>query len=376
MKKYLFFALALFSIGAVVLFASAKPVYAKGSGQSLLNYMIGSLAEAVENIVPPVPLQEQVEEQAEEEFVNPQEVQQVLRELKDIKRELGRIKKQAAKMANVADEVNSLNSFLDQANDFQVKINSGENLRDAIQDFRDARLWDEMNKIRTKIELPKEIKQWGKDIARAEKLIKQKKIQALSSEFGLDLTVGQSKLDEIKTVINNVQNSYNSGDLENAMEEFNDARQDFNPGEISSLLQRLQEISAPIKKIKDTEIKSQIKEVLSEVIENFNDGEFRLAREIFEDNFRDLQRAIFSASGRKYNKKGLMGTIEKIDKKMKEKVDGTKARIQPPPQDNNTNQPPASSAPASSSSSSAASSVSSSASSSSVSSPPASTPAN
>ncbi len=313
LKKFFCFALIL------TILATASPVYAKSKIQSFFDLFLGALVNVVEEIIPPAPLPEKVEEQAEEEFVNPQEVKQVLRELKDIKRELNKFAKQLAKLPNSSDDLNAINSLLEQTSNFQAIINSGENLRDTIQEFRDAQMWDEINKFRAKVEIPKEMKQWNKEIKRIGKLLTQKKTKNAASEFGLDLEGAKAKVEELKSGLAKVQEYYNGGDLESAIEEFDELRQDLQPWDISNVLQRFQELITGFKKVKDQEIKNQVKETLSETVSAFNDADYQFARELMDESFSELMQLIYKVSAKKYNKEGMLNTMQQLEIKMKEK---------------------------------------------------------
>lgn len=271
-------------------------------------------------------------QEIDEDFVDPREVQQVLREIKDIRRELTRFAKQLAKMANSGDDVNQVNALLEQIKSFEANILAEQNLRDTIQEFREANIWQDIQRIRAKIEIPKEMKQWDKEIKRIEKLLKQKKIQNLSSDFGLDLGAAANKLEETKAILATVQELYNNGDLEGAMEEFDGLRQDFHPGELASVLQRLQEIANRLRAVKDEAIKNQIRETLSEVANNFNDGEFRIAREVLDENFNSLMQLIMKATsvGKKkgQTRDNWFQAMEKVETKMKEKSEQKKEQLQ------------------------------------------------
>ena len=155
------------------LFAIAVPASAKISESNFL----AAISKLVQEIMPQEEIFSESEVEFDEDFVDPREVQQVLREIKDIRRELNRFAKQLVKMANSGDDVNQVNSLLEQIKDFESKILNEESMRDTIQEFRDAQIWQEIQRIRAKIEIPKEMKQWGKEIKRGEKLLKQKKIQ-------------------------------------------------------------------------------------------------------------------------------------------------------------------------------------------------------
>lgn len=297
---------------------TASPALAKIND----NPFVAAIINIVQDIMPSeekaVP-----QEEFNEEFVDPREVQQVLREFKDIRRELNRFIKELKKLANTQEDISQINTILEQVNSFETKIKAEESLRETIQEFRDAQIWDEVQKFRAKVEIPKEITQWNKEIKRVEKLLAQKKIRNLTTEFGIEIEKVKTKLDETKAGISQVQGYYNAGDLESAIEEFDTLRQDFHPGELNSVLQRFQDLLNRLKSVRDKEIKNQIKETLNEVVGNFNEGEYRIARELMDENFNELTKVIYQGSlvGQKkgYSKEGWMQIIEKFEVKIQER---------------------------------------------------------
>jgi len=268
------------------------------------------------------------EEQFDEDFVDPREVQQALREIKDQKRELNRMAKQAKKLVNGGEIINEINILLEQAVGFENKINGEVDLRDNIQEFRDAQIWEEVNKIRAKVEIPKEITQWNKEIKKLDKMLTQKKFQNL----GLDLAKVGVKSEEIKAVLARVQEFYNSGDYESAMEEFNDLRQDLYIGEISNVIQRTQELANRLKSVKDAEVKTQIQELFGEVISNFNEGEYRVARELMDESWNDIMKTINQALtvGKKkgVSKENFLQITNKLEEQMKNKSEEKKVKME------------------------------------------------
>ncbi len=308
--------------------AVASPALAKTEGNSFW----AAVGKIVQDIMPGgeeekfQPVIE--EEQQDEEWVDPREVQQVLREMKDIRRELNRMIKQAKKLSNGATMVSDMNTLLGQVANFESKINEGIDLRDNIQEFRDAQIWEEVNKFRAQIEIPKEITQWNKEIKKLEKMLGQKKYQNL----GLNLDGAKTKVAEVKDVLAKVQEFYNSGDYESAMEEFNDLRQDLYIGEISNIIRRTQELAQRLKAVKNAEIKTQIQEVFSEVIDNFNEGEYRVARELMDESWNDIMKTINRALsvGKKkgVSRENFIQMTDKLEEQMKNKAEEKKVKMQ------------------------------------------------
>jgi len=93
------------------------------------------------------------------EFVEQREITEVLRQIKDIKREIQRLVKKATK-ANLTAEVAQLNELSAQLLPLETTLKGSPDTisRDTLQEFYDAQMWETLNGIRIKIELPNEIK--------------------------------------------------------------------------------------------------------------------------------------------------------------------------------------------------------------------------
>ena len=273
-----------------------------------------------------IPVEDIQEEQ--EEFVDPRETKQVLKEIKDMRRELNRFSKQLKKLSNNADDVNLIDTLLGQIAGFENTIKSGVNLRDTIQEFRDEQIWEQINRFRAKIEIPKEIKQWNREIKILEKTIKLKSYR----NFNLNLENAKIKIEEIKSSLAEVQGYYNSGNLEDAMEEFNFLRQELHPSEILNVIQRIRDLAYRLKVVKDEEIKNQVSEIIGEVVNNFNEGEYRMARELMDESWNDISLIIYKAYsvGKKngYTKKGFLEMADRLEENIKDKAEEKRARLQ------------------------------------------------
>lgn len=336
MKKILFLSLSMALI-------AASPALAKDNDSSFWAAASKLVQEVFQPEEMPINFEEgQEEEVMDEEFVDPKEVQQALREIKDQKRELTRLAKQAKKLAGGESILGEINTLLEQAIGFENSINEGVNLRDAIQEFRDAQIWEQLNSIRAKVEIPRELAQWNKEIKRLSTILKQKKYQNL----GLDLTIAKSKVEETKATLSRVQEFYNSGDFESAMEEFDELRQDFHPGEIMSVIQRMQELTNRLRTVKNAEIKERVKEAFNEVVSNFNEGEYRIARELMDESWNDIIRMINQALsvGKKNgtSKQNIFQVTDKLQNQIKNKSEEKRMQDRPQVQPQSAPQPPVS----------------------------------
>lgn len=294
------------------------------------NSFFAAMIKLVQEMMPKEEIFPEPEEQQlfDEDFVDPREVQQVQREIKDQKRELTRMAKQAKKLPQGLEIINEINALLEQVASFESKINEGIDLRDNIQEFRDAQIWQELNKIRARVEIPKEITQWQKEIKRLEKMLGQKKYQNL----GLNLEMAKSRIEEMKDSLSRVQDFYNSSDFESAMEEFDELRQDFHPGEIMSVIQRMQELKNRLKAVKNAEVREQVQQAFAEVIDNFNEGEYRVARELMDESWNDImgmiQKALSLGKKKGVSRESILRMTDKLEEQIRNKAEEKKARIE------------------------------------------------
>ncbi|MEK7541251.1 MAG: hypothetical protein AAB533_00130, partial [Patescibacteria group bacterium] len=231
-------------------------------------------------------------EEGPQDFVDPREVQQVLREIKDLRSQIRQIANRVRKNAAFSDESARLAAIAAELDRAQTAIKSasptGGALRDAVQDFRDAQYWDEMNKIRAKVELPNEIKQIETSVKRLERLLTVKSVQ----NIGLNLETVRARASEMREHAAAVRAHLASGNLEEAMEEMQFFHESGHPGEIEGTIFRLRDIKQMLKRVKDEQIRAEVDKVLQEVVDAFNAGEYRDARETLDEYADDLQRLI------------------------------------------------------------------------------------
>lgn len=280
--------------------------------------------EGSENFEQPPP----EEEFQPEDFIDPREIQQVQREIKDLKKELTRLAKQARKLPNAGDIANEINNLLDQLNSFNSRIAEGVNVREAIQDFRDAQIWNELNSIRGKIEIPRELANWNKEVKKLERLLKQKKYQNLD----INLDGVRAKVQEVQNSLSKVQDLYNAGEFEEAMEELNNLREEFSPWDISNVIQRTQEVMSKLGRIKSEEIRNQIKEIWAEVINNFNEGEYRVAWELMNESQQDvwglINKALSVGKRKGPSRENFFQMTDKLEERLRDKAEEKKIKIQ------------------------------------------------
>lgn len=226
------------------------------------------------------------------DFVDPREIQQVLREIRDLRSQIRQIANRVRKNASFSDEtarLTAISAELDKAQSaISGAVSSGGSAREAMQDFRDSQYWDEINKIRAKVELPREIKQIETSVKRLERLLKVKSLQSI----GLNMDAAQTRVSEMRQQITVVQAALSAGNLEEAMEAMQFFHEGGHPGEMEGTIFRIRDIKTMLKRVRDEQIRAEVDKVLQEVIDAFNAGEYRDARETLDEYADDLQRLI------------------------------------------------------------------------------------
>lgn len=269
-----------------------------------------------------------------EEFVEPREIKDALRQLNEIKREAQRTLKKAQKSANFVNEINELNTLLVDINNSYGSINNasgGSAQREALQEFYDAQLWETMNAIRIKIEFPNELKMIERDLKKLEKLVSSKNF----SLEKVDANVIPSKIHEIKSAIAEARNFFNQGDFEEAREALSVVHEGSHPGEIISIAHQLREINKRLKSVKK-EVKEEFHEVLSPVYEAFNNGDFQEANMMMSDISNDLWRLLDKL---KNKRSGLNNELQNKLRGLEERLQNKQQQIQKQEEQNAASEP-------------------------------------
>lgn len=269
---------------------------------------------------PGSPYRESEEVKEEEYFaghVDPEEIQNVLRQFKEIQREAKRVLSKAKKIAGSEGAVLKINEVLNHIAELEqtVRNSRGEDLRDALQNFYDSELWDTINEIRASIELPGEIKRIEKDLRRLEKLMNSKTFAVERVDMG----VVRMRVEEIKGAINDAKAELAQGNFEEARDFLSVIYEGVGPGEIMGALSQLREISRQIKNLKP-DLKESIYEILTPVLEAVDAGEFREANEIIGEVSQDLWRLISQVKSKRTLNDDLRRKIDQLEGKIQEKL--------------------------------------------------------
>ena len=275
--------------------------------------------------------QSQMEESAPQEFYDPRHIQDGLRNMNQFRNETRRTLREIRRQASESD-LNELNSVLAEVDKLYSIASNSSNLSDAneaVREFYDNQYWEKTNAVRARLQIPKEIKQITQSIRRLEKILTTKSIQ----NIGLDIPKAQATLSEMKQAADKVQSLYNAGEYQDAQEEMRLFHEGGHPGEIEGIVFRIRDIKNMAKRVKDTAVRAEVDAVLQEVIDAFNAGEYRDARETMDEYADDLQRLINqlvqAQSRRGYNRRDQSTRIQNLGELIGRKLQEENNQKQP-----------------------------------------------
>lgn len=265
------------------------------------------------------------EQERPQVFIDPQFIKQTQREISDQTRELNRLLKAAKKLAGAEASVAEIQGLLGKIDEFKVKVKSaqGEDLQSAIEDFHDAQIWESLNALRAKIELPKQLNEFEKQLKRVGKLGTQSSFKKLA-EFGVDMEKVKTDIASFSEKVTNIRSLLAAGNADDAQEAMQEIWQgDFNPGDIEGALQQMRGMTDGLRRIRNKEILAQVKEVFEPVIEAMNNGDYREANQLLNELRFEMQR-IFSQLQR-LNAKGTLSSdlrkkLQAFDDRIQQKL--------------------------------------------------------
>jgi ribosomal protein S20 len=256
---------------------------------------------------PPEPMPPQFEFESEQgpepqEFelperqISPQEIKQTLRDIKMLMSNLKRIVSKLRKVTSDGD-VSRAEEIMNILSNFQNVISSGNNeeIIDALDEFRQENYWEEVNRLRLKTELPREIKQMASAIKRLQKMLNVKALQKL----GLNLGAVRQNVVEMNETLQSAQSFYQNGEFDEAMETLQELRENINPDEIQNVLNRLNNFNRMISRARNKDAKAQARQILQQAIDAFNSGEYHEAQEILNSAERTLQSLMGAPKSRR-----------------------------------------------------------------------------
>lgn len=236
-----------------------------------------------------MPAQEQnFEEEQQEPQIDPREIRQALRDITQMQRDLKRFSSSLRRYKADTSEVDQL---LEKINQYRATISGSdmEAVGTAVHEFRDENFWETIQKIRAKVELPRQIEQMKKEINRLEKMTKS----AIYQRMGVDIDKIITYINDSRAKISQMESLLSSGEFEEINDLIQQNQDSPMPGEIGKVLMRLKEIDSRIRRIRDADLKDRVQSLVSEVVQLVNAGEYREAKDLINQNMQQIQQ-IFS----------------------------------------------------------------------------------
>lgn len=221
--------------------------------------------------------------------------QDKLREWRDQLREVGKTRQQLVRLKGSQDELAKLDTIKARLVQCQSQLQAATNT-DAMKDVLEGEecgdsgeTWEEINRIRQAVELPKELNNIIRDLNRSKNLCKQKWVDKVFNREQCNAIMANfaAKHAEAKA-------AYQAGEYEDARTILQEAFHEPGwPGDFNGALQMMRGFMEPIKRVRDPELKAQLDELLAPVKEAIQEGEYREARESMEAIQRELGQKIF-----------------------------------------------------------------------------------
>ncbi|MBI4249977.1 hypothetical protein HY622_00075 [Candidatus Uhrbacteria bacterium] len=232
--------------------------------------------------------------QIREQFVPPQEVKNAVR---DIKRQMSEINSMLRKIKSLKlDKMQEpLNDLLNKLGAYHVSITKsfGADQREALQNYWDAQLWDQINGFNAQINIPNDLNRSKKDLERLEKKFSQSTYKKALEYFNFDIVDFVELAAAKKKVISTIEELLASGDAGGAQELMQENfynPEGWHPGDLQGLLDMFRDMQQRMKRVKDEEVKAAIIELLEPIIDAMKEGDVRGARETMEQLTHELQK--------------------------------------------------------------------------------------
>ncbi|GEM_PF-5110762 len=263
-----------------------------------------------------------------DEFVPPQEIKNVMRDIDRQLKDLAGFKRTLGKSSS-SDSLQTIENITTQITTHKNTISNskGRDQRDAMQDFWNANFNDELNKIRAMVELPKEMKNISSDMNAVLKDASAKSMEKVYAFFGVEKTSVLEVLNTKKSTVDKINTLMAEGKYDEAMDIVQeDIHQGWHPGDARHLLGMTRETYDRLKGIKDKELKETVLGVVGPIMDGFIAGDVRDAKETmiqFTDQMRKYEK-FFRPSynrGSKGLDKNMMNAIDKVELLIQQKIE-------------------------------------------------------
>lgn len=188
----------------------------------------------------------------------------------------------AAIKLNVINDLDAFEDARGLVDELQQELNNAQNdANDANQDFYGGEYWQKKDRIRNLIELPKQLTDFEKTLARSEKAANSKSLMKLEKLYADSFTISGLK-ERVKTFKDQVQairdalKSGNVEDLQNQVQELHEAR----IFDLEGVINRFKELGDLLPRLfnkkalkQNTEVRDAINEVVVELLRRVSDGD-------------------------------------------------------------------------------------------------------
>lgn len=262
-----------------------------------------------------------------------------LREAKDLTREADKVKKQLVRLKGASDEVSKLEAVKSGVADFTSKAKAttdNDELRDLLENTDFGEWWEEVNRLRTSVELPRDLNNIRKDQKRAQSTLKQKWIcKSVDCDKFLPIIKNMNEQLDKATQL------YKDGELEDArlaIQETFHEKGWF--GDALGALQMMRDFLQPLRSVRDKSIKDEITSLFEPALVSLYEGEVREAREMVEVIQRELGPAVFRAimNAQKQKRDIPENVLQKIEQ-LRQKIDQAGEASSSKPESSSENSP-------------------------------------
>lgn len=264
------------------------------------------------------------EEDVQEEFVDPKEIKDALKQFKDQRKEIRSFEQKLTRSKDIANKEQvrtELRAYVAALATFEQQIkNPPADLgqRGALQEYYDARTWDTLEEFRMRIQVPSELKDAKRSLGKIRKMLQGKAFLKL----GLDIQRLTAILENLQGIVDRIDQAYQAGDWEAMRENMEEIWQNnMHPGRLEHALNRIRELKNMAQKVKDPRVVAAIEEMMAPVYEALYDSDFDEVHAIldeYEDDFRRLINLIVKSKWNLQKAEGKIGDLEAL---IREKFD-------------------------------------------------------
>lgn len=259
----------------------------------------------------------------------PDEIKNVVGQINDLRREVKNLRKQAKinKVGGLDDEFNAFEAkFADVP--AKLKATPLDEAREVLEEFYRENYWEQLNPLRVKIELPKELKELERRLRESEKMVANKSVLKALAGLGIKVEAVKNKLTEMRAAYEAAKNLLAAGDFEDLEETLQPLRE-IHSGMVNGMLQGVREVWSRIRQVRDLEVRDALIRFLAPVVNAINEGDYEeltfIQEEIGEEFDRLLEKAL-RANLRGRTRSDFLERLQQLDSLIEGKLDEREAQ--------------------------------------------------